>query len=341
MRSTGEPRGPRLGRAATVIVVLVLAAVPLLGATVYAVVVLTSILAFALLAMSISLVAGHAGLLSLAHAAYAGVASYAVAIFAREVAQDGLAQLGVAVASGIAIAAISGWIAVRASKTFFLMLSLAIGELLHLLALQWRSVTRGSDGMSAGAPFTILGSDPIVLTGQVYWVSLVVFLMFGSLVVVVVRSPLGAVLRGIRDNEPRMRSLGYPTGCYKYAVWVLSGGVAGASGWIATAQLPRFVAPDQLSFHIAGLLLLAVVIGGVESMWGACLAAAVVVLMTRVVSQDLDGRGPLVLGALFVLAVYALPRGFAGIRLGRDWRGAGPQEPSGASRPEDRKAMTA
>ncbi|MFG3603773.1 branched-chain amino acid ABC transporter permease [Micromonospora chersina] len=306
---------------ATVAVVLVaLALLPMIGASVYAVVVLTSVLSYALLAMSISLVAGHAGLLTLAHAAYAGVASYAVALLSRNVTSDALLQLVAAVGAGAGVAALSGWIAVRASKTYFLMLSLAIGELLHVLALQWRGVTHGSDGLSAGQPLTLFGSGPVVLSGYVYWLALAVFLAFGGLVLAVVRSPFGAALRGIRDNEPRMRSLGYPTSWYKYGAWVLSGAVAGASGWIAVAQLPRFVAPDALSFHVAGLILLAVVIGGLQSMWGACLGAAAVALMTNVVSQDLGGHGPLVLGILFLIAVYLLPRGLAGIGKGRRGR---------------------
>ncbi|MFI7643628.1 branched-chain amino acid ABC transporter permease [Nonomuraea sp. NPDC049400] len=312
-----------------------LALAPLTGASVYTVVVLTNILAFALLAMSMALVAGHAGLLSLAHASYAGVAGYAVAIFAREVARDGLLQLAVAVGAGAAVAAISGWIAVRATKTFFLMLSLAIGELLHVLAIQWRDVTRGSDGMSAGGPFTIMGSDPVVLSGYVYWVALGVFVIFGGAVLVIVRSPFGSALRGIRDNEPRMRSLGYPTANYKYAVWVISGAIAGAAGWIALAQAPRFIAPGQMSFHFAGLLLLAVVIGGMESMWGACLAAAAVVYMTDVVGQDLEGHGPLVMGVVFVVAVYVLPRGLAGIGA------SGSGRPRRASRADAATAVSA
>lgn len=299
--------------AAAVVAVVVLAALPFLGVSSYVVVTATSVLAYALLAMSISLVAGHAGLLTLAHAAYAGVGAYAVALSAKHVTSDGLLQLLIAVLAGAGIAAISGWIAVRASKAFFLMLSLAVGELLHVLALQWRDLTKGSDGLLAGAPFRLPGSGPVLLSGYVYWAALTVFVVFGALILVVVGSPFGAVLRGIRDNEPRMRSLGYATSWYKYGAWVFSGSVAGAAGWISVAQLPRLVAPQQLSFHLAGLLLLAVVIGGVCSMWGACLGAAAVALMTNVLSQDLDGRGPLVLGVVFVIAVYALPRGIAGL----------------------------
>lgn len=301
----------------TGLVVLLLAAAPLLGAGVYAVVVLTSLLAYALLAMSINLVAGHTGLLTLAHGAYAGVGAYAAALVSRHLTTNGWLQLLVAVVAGAFIAAVTGWIAVRASKTYFLMLSLAIGELLHILAVQWRSVTRGSDGLSAGRPFELVPGQPLILAGYVYWVAFVVFLVFAGLVLLVVRSPFGSALRGIRDNEPRMRGLGYPTAQYKYAVWIFSGAVAGAAGWILIAQLPRFIAPAQLSFHLAGLLLLGVVIGGLGSMWGACVGASLVVLMTNVVSQDLGGRGPLLLGLLFVVAVYLLPRGLAGIRSGR------------------------
>ena len=320
----------------TVVVLVLLAAAPLLGASVYTVVVLTSVLAYALMAMSINLVAGHAGLLTLAHGAYAGVGAYAAALVSRHLTNSGLIQLGMAVLAGAVVAAVTGWIAVRASKTYFLMLSLAIGELLHILATKWRSVTNGSDGLSAGAPFEFVSGQPVNLAGYVYWSAFIVFLLFGGLVLLVVRSPFGSALRGIRDNEQRMRSLGYPTARYKYAVWIFSGAVAGAAGWILVAQLPRFIAPSQLSFHLAGLLLLAVVIGGLGSMWGACVGAALVLLMTNVVSQDLGGRGPLLLGALFVCAVYLLPRGLAGI--GQRGGGATPDDgpaPEHRDRKED------
>ncbi|MGI5490383.1 branched-chain amino acid ABC transporter permease [Microtetraspora malaysiensis] len=303
-------------------VLVVFALAPLLGAGLYTIVVLTSVLAYALLAMSMNLVAGNTGLLTLCHAAYAGVGAYGSLLVAREVTHNGVIQLLVAVGAGAGVAALTGWIAVRASKTYFLMLSLAIGELLHILAVQWSSVTKGDNGLSAGAPIELVPGSPVALAGYVYWVALLVFVVFAGLVLLVVRSPFGSALQGIRDNEARMRGLGYPTSQYKYAVWIFSGGVAGAAGWIVTAQLPRFIAPSQMSFHIAGLMLLAVVIGGLGSMWGSCVAAAFIVLMTDVVSQDLGGQGPLLLGCVFVIAVYALPRGLAGIGRRQKRRGA-------------------
>ncbi|HEY9521784.1 MAG TPA: branched-chain amino acid ABC transporter permease [Thermopolyspora sp.] len=302
------------------VVLVVLALAPLLGASVYTTVVLTTMLGYALLAMSMNLVSGNSGLLTLCHTAYAGVGAYGSLLAARGLTHNGLVQLVIAVAAGAGVAMLTGWMAVRASKIYFLMLSLAIGELLHILAVQWSSLTKGDNGLSAGAPLELVPGTPLLFAGVVYWVALAVFLVFAGGVLLVVRSPYGAALRGIRDNEARMRGLGYPTPLYKYTVWILSGGVAGAAGWIVTAQLPRFIAPSQMSFHIAGLMLLAVVIGGLGSMWGSCVAAAVIVLMTNVVSQDLGGRGPLILGLVFVIAVYLLPRGLAGIRPRRAGR---------------------
>jgi branched-chain amino acid transport system permease protein len=301
-----------------VTVVLVLfAAAPLLGASVFTVVVMTTLLAYALLAMAVNLVAGHAGLLTMAHAAYMGVGAYAAILTSKHVTASAWIQLLAAVCAAALVAALTGWIAVHASGVYFLMLSLAIGELLHILAVQWRSVTRGSDGLSAGAPFELVPGEAVLLVGHVYWTAFVVFLFFAGAILLVVRSPFGSALRGIRDNEPRMRSLGYPTASYKYAAWIFSSAAAGAAGWILIAQLPRFIAPAQLGFHVTALTVLAVIIGGLGSMWGSCVGAIIVVLLTDVVSQDLDGRGPLLVGIVFVLAVYVLPRGIAGLRSPR------------------------
>lgn len=316
-RASIPGQNSRVRTALVVVVLLAFATAPLLGASIFTIVVMTDLLAYALLAMSVNLMAGHAGLLTMAHASYMGVGAYAVVLTSQHWTTNALVQLVVAVGVAGAVAALTGWIVVRASLVFFLMLSLAVGELLHVVALQWRSVTGGSDGLSAGAPFAILPDNPIMFAGQVYWVALVVFLVFAGLILLVTRSPFGSALRGIRDNEPRMRSLGYSTGGYKYGAWIFSGAVAGAAGWILVAQLPRFVAPAELGFHVSAIIILAIIIGGLGSMWGACVGAMIVVVLSDVISQDLDGRGPLLLGAVFVLAVYLLPKGIAGLQLPR------------------------
>jgi branched-chain amino acid transport system permease protein len=134
--------------------------------------------------------------------------------------------------------------------------------------------------------------------------------------VLVARSPFGAALRGIRDNEPRMRALGYPTSLYKYAVFVVAGGVAGIAGSLLVAQ-QRLVTPADMGFTTASFALLAVIIGGAGSLWGACLGAALVIIIRDALGPSLDGHGTIVLGIVFILVVYLLPRGAAGLRLYR------------------------
>ena len=156
--------------------------------------------------------------------------------------------------------------------------------------------------------------------GLVYYYVLAVFLVLFGVIALLLRSPLGLTLRGLRDNEARLTAVGYHTTRYALAAYVIAGAIAGAAGSLwASAQ--RFVAPGDLGFEVAALALLAVIIGGVGSMWGACLGAAVVILTRDYIGGNLSGHGPLLLGVLFVLAVYLLPRGIAGGV--RQWRRPG------------------
>jgi len=296
------------------------AAVPLLTAAPlflapYATTTLTRILVFALLAASLDLLVGVAGLPSLGHAAYFGVGAYAAAWFTGNVSAAGPVPLLVALGAGALAAAATGWVAVRTHGVFFLMLTLAIGEIVAQAAETWESVTGGSNGLY-GVPATRIAGDPLEVAG-VYWYVLAAFLLGFVALLLVFRSPFGDALRGIRDNEPRMRALGYATRRFKYLAFVVAGGVAGLAGGLLAAQ-QRLVTPADLGFTTAALALLAVIIGGAGSLWGPCLGAALVIVVRDVVGPDIDGHGPLLLGLVFILVVYLMPRGAAGIRVG--WR---------------------
>jgi branched-chain amino acid transport system permease protein len=186
---------------------------------------------------------------------------------------------------------------------------------LQQLADSWESVTGGANGLS-GVPAVRVAGTPLANAGFTYWYVLVIGALGFGLVVLVARSPFGAALRGIRDNEPRMRALGYPTSHYKYAVFVVAGGVAGIAGSLLVAQ-QRLVTPADMGFTTASFALLAVIIGGAGSLWGACLGAALVIIVRDALGPSLDGHGTLVLGIVFILVVYLLPRGAAGLRLYR------------------------
>jgi branched-chain amino acid transport system permease protein len=307
------------GRVSALVVLAVLAAVPLFTAP-FAVNTLTRFLAFALLAVSLDLLVGVTGLPSLGHAAYFGAGAYAAGWVSLNVTSEVPVPLLVGMAVGGLAAAASGWVTVRTHGVFFLMLTLAIGELLAQVAQTWQSVTGGANGLS-GIPATRLAGQPLTNIGFVYWYALAVFVLGFTVVWLVSRSPFGAALRGIRDNEPRMRALGYPTAVYKYAAFVLAGGVAGIAGALLVAQ-QRLVTPADVGFATSAIVLLAVVIGGTGSLWGAALGAALVIGIRDFLGPSLDGHGELLLGIVFVLVVYLLPQGAAGLtRLGPFARG--------------------
>ncbi|MGK5173912.1 branched-chain amino acid ABC transporter permease [Geodermatophilus sp. CPCC 205761] len=290
--------------------VAVLAAVPLFVDP-FGTNTVSRMLVFALFAMSLDLLVGLTGLPSLGHAAWFGIGAYTAGLVAIHWTAEGVVTVLAAAVAGAVAAAATGWLAVRSGGVFFLMLTLAIGELVHQLAQSLSSVTGGSNGLF-GIPSVRIAGTPLTLAGYVYWFVLAVVVLGALCLWLVAASPFGSVLRGIRDNEARMRSLGYSPFRYKYLAFAIAGGFAGLAGGLF-AGLVRIVNPSDTGFTTSALLLLAVVLGGAGSLWGPALGAAVVVLVRDTFGPTLDGHGPLLLGLVFVVAVYLLPRGVAGL----------------------------
>lgn len=299
------------GRISAAVAVGTLAAAPFFLAP-YATTTLTRMLVYALLAASLDLLVGITGLPSLGHAAYFGVGAYLAGWVTTHGTPAAPVPLLAAAAAGALAAAATGWVAVRSAGVFFLILTLAIAEIIQQLAESWEPVTGGSDGLY-GIPATRLGGEPLTHVAYLHWYVLTWFLVGLLVLWALSASPFGATLRGIRDNEPRTRALGYDPYRYKLAAFVAAGAVAGlAGGLLATQQ--RLVTPTDLGFTTSALALLAVVIGGTGTIWGPCLGAALVVLVRDSLGPSLGGHGPLVLGLVFIAVVYLLPRGVAGLR---------------------------
>ncbi|MGY1742108.1 MULTISPECIES: branched-chain amino acid ABC transporter permease [unclassified Blastococcus] len=273
--------------------------------------ILSRVLVFGLFAVSLDLLVGITGLPSLGHAAYFGVGAYAAGLVAEHWTPNAPVPVLMGAAAGGAAAVLTGWLVVRSDGVFFLMLTLAIGEITAQLALQLDDVTGGSDGLF-GIPNFRIGGEVLRLEGYRYWYVLAVFVIAFAAIWLISRSPFGLALRGIRDNEARMRSLGYSPFRYKYVAYVLAGAFAGVAGGLF-AQLNRIVNPSDAGFALSAITLLALVLGGAGSLWGPVVGMAVVVVVRDYYGPDLGGHGPLVLGIVFVLAVYVLPRGFAGL----------------------------
>jgi branched-chain amino acid transport system permease protein len=306
------PRGTGWAlRAAPVLVLLVLLVLVPLFAAPFTANTLSRILIFALFAVSLDLLVGITGLPSLGHAAYFGVGAYTAGLVSIHWTSAAPVPVLLAAGAGALAAVATGWLAVRSGGVYFLMLTLAIGELVHQLAQSLSGVTGGSNGLF-GIPSVRVAGEPLTLAGYVYWYVLAVAVLGFLGLWLVAHSPFGATLRGIRDNEPRMRSLGYSPFGHKLLAFVIAGGFAGMAGGLYAA-LVRIVNPSDAGFTTSALILLAVVLGGAGSLWGPVLGAAVVVLVRDTFGPQLDGHGPLLLGIVFVVAVYVLPRGFAGL----------------------------
>ena len=304
-----------IGRSVALVLLLVLAAVPLFVAP-FQTSMLARMLIFALLAVSLDLLVGVTGLPSLGHAAYFGVGAYTAGLVAKYWTAAAPIPLLAAVVVAAFAAAATGWLAVRSHGVFFLMLTLAIGELIQQLAESWSGVTGGDNGLSAIPAVEVLGT-PLGQEGYVFWYTLAFAALGFAMIWAVSRSPFGAALRGIRDNEARMRSLGYSPFRYKLAGFVIAGAVAGLAGGLLASQRFAFISPADLGFTTSALALLAVAVGGAGSLWGPAIGAALVVLIRDVYGPDLDGHGTLVLGIAFIVAVYLLRNGIAGLAATR------------------------
>lgn len=321
-------RPGRRGGVSAAAAVVALAAAPFFLAP-YATTTLTRMLVFALLVASLDLLVGIVGLPSLGHAAYFGAGAYAAGWVTAHAAPGAPVPLLAATAAGALVAAAAGWVAVRSSGVFFLMLTLALAEIVQQLAESWQPVTGGSNGMY-GIPAARIGGTALTDVAYLHWYVLFWFLLGMLVLWSLSASAFGATLRGIRDNEPRMRALGYRPFRYKLAAFVTAGAVAGLAGGLLAAQ-QRLVTPADLGFTTSALALLAVVIGGTGTLWGPCLGAALVILVRDSFGPSLGGHGPLVLGLVFIAVVYALPQGVAGVRRRR--RAPGPTAgPAGMTR---------
>ncbi len=276
------------------------------------------ILIFGIFALSLNILWGYTGLFSLGHAAYFGVAGYTSGIL--------LVNLGIknfwitapaGVLTAVVFAAILAVPALRMSGAYFLMVTLAMGELIFSVAEKWRSVTHGGDGL-VGISLPNLHLGFAMNNLYFYYLVFTFFIVCSFLIYRIVNSPFGDALQGIRENEPRMRSLGYNTWLYKYMAFVIGGLFAGAAG-VLFGHFTGIMAPGHIGIMTSTLVMLMVILGGSRIIFGPVLGAAIVLILEHVASIYAPERWPLILGAVFVISVMFL-RGGISLHLFRLWR---------------------
>ena len=272
----------------------------------------TKMLILALFAMSLDLLLGYAGLASLGHAAFFGMAAYAVALFTLRAGLDPWWCLPIGVILATLTGSLYGVLALRARGTYFLMITLALAQVLWGIAFGWRTMTGGDDGLpNEPRP------DLVASTWRFYYFTVLVFAAGTALLVCIVRSPFGYALRGIRESETRMLALGYNAWRYKYVAFVLGAAFAGLSGAMY-AYYNRFVGIDYLHVVRSAEALLMVILGGAGTLVGPAIGAALIVLLENVISNYTQ-RWLLVLGGIYVVVTLLAPKGLVGLVLER-WR---------------------
>jgi branched-chain amino acid transport system permease protein len=300
----------RLGRHWRWIVLALLVLAPLLLGG-YATGLLSEILITGIFALSLDLLIGFTGLISFGHALFFGLGAYSVVILAMRLDIDVLWCIPAAIAIAASLGALIGALCTRSGGVTFLMLTMAFGQLFYALAIRWRDVTGGSDGLG-GFDLPDIGPWSLSRPEVMYWFILPFFALSYAALSRLVASPLGQIFIGIQQNETRMRAIGYPVHLYKITSFTIAAGFAGLAGALF-AIFSGFISADVLYWTRSGEALVMVVLGGVGTLTGPVLGAAIFLLAKNLVSSW-TSHWLLAVGVGFVAAVLFRPRGLIGRR---------------------------
>jgi len=312
----------RIAMAALLSALVALALLPLVAEK-FTVQICTKIMIMAIFAMSLDLLLGYTGLVSFGHAAFYGAAGYALALLTPQYqAANFWTSLPLAVAASALLALVIGFLVVRTRGIYFIMVTLAFAQMLFFFFFDTK-IAGGSDGIYVDVrPVAKIGGWQLFNLEDftnVYYVVLVFLALTFVLLRVILRSLFGRVLAGVRVNEQRMLSLGYPTFRYKLACFVIAGAIAGVAGYLSTVQF-GVVNPETLGWHLSAAVMMMVILGGMGTLVGPAIGAAIWMLL-EIGFQSLPQAGgvdfgkhwQLFMGGFVVLAALLLPNGLIGV----------------------------
>jgi branched-chain amino acid transport system permease protein len=303
---------------------------------------ITQILLLATFAMSLDLLVGFTGLVSFGHAAFYGLGGYSLAILTRDFGLVSIwATLPVAlVVCGLASVVI-GWLSIRTSGVYFIMITLAFAQMIYFFFNDSRGFG-GSDGLYVLAKPRLTLGDVTLFTLQsrttLYYAALAALVLTAAILWTLLRSPFGQVIAALRVNEARTRALGFPVNRYKLASFCIAGMLAGVAGYFSAVQF-GYVNPAHMAWRESGRVLMVVILGGSGTLFGPALGAFVFVLLEDLLS-GLTEHWLLIMGAFVVAVVLLLPNGIAGLLLSVAERTARSARPVKASPGKPRAIRT-
>jgi branched-chain amino acid transport system permease protein len=291
-----------LRHAVVVAGLVILLIVPIVGDA-YVMRVASRIVILAMIAISLDILLGYGGLISFGHAMFLGSGGYVVGVLAFLGIQNGFIAYPAAVVLSVLLAGAVGYIVLRTTGVYFIMITLAFAQMLYYVA---NGVRIGEDyGGDEGLPLTerspLFGlfnfNDPAVL----HYFSLIILALVLFASWKLVNSRFGRVLQAAKDNERRVRSLGYNTFRYRLVAFMISGGIAGLAGALHM-NLQKFVSPEEVHWVISGDLLIMVIVGGAKSLIGPVIGTAVFVFLEEVISSITE-HWMIIFGPLLILVV--------------------------------------
>jgi branched-chain amino acid transport system permease protein len=275
------------------------------------------ILCFALFALALDLLFGFAGLLSFGQAMFWGGSAYVTAYLVQSRHVDAAAAILAAVLYSSLLAVTVGTIVVRRAGIYFAMITLAIAQIEYFIAINWSSFTGGENGMPMDSRGAIFGLRVTSDFAYYYIIFAIVALCFWF-VMRVMDSPFGAVLRAIRQNEPRAVALGYRVNRFKLAAFTMAGALSGLAGALY-ALSNRLAGLEMIDWHTSGAVVMMTILGGSGTLVGPAIGAGIYEFVEYFVSKTAIGQETdLVMGLLFAICVIAFRRGIAGEIL--SWR---------------------
>jgi len=289
----------------------------------------SQILFYAIFALGLNILAGYGGLVSLGHAGLFGIAAYATG-YMLQAGFGHTAAILMALLLGLVAMALYAVLSLRSTGIGFIMITLALGEIVWGLAYRWISITGGDNGINLhGRPHPFgFAIDTAI---SFYYATLIIFLLSLAAVTVFVRSPMGAALMGTRDQPRRMTALGYHVWAIRFWACMFSGLLTAISG-VLFVYYTQFISPQAVDLTASAEVLLMVISGGAGTLLGPIVGAALVVTVKSVVSGFIE-RWNMLLGAIFVAIVILMPEGLVPgtVRLWRlAWRKAGAQRKNAA-----------
>jgi branched-chain amino acid transport system permease protein len=294
---------------------VLLVSIPFIVPSQYFTTLATQILIFSIFTMGLNLLLGYMGMASLGHGALFGVGAYVPALLGKYLTQNMWLGMGSGIFMAVLFSIFFALISIRISGVYFIFITLALGQLVWALVFGWKSFTGGDEGLSGALQPHLFSSLTLTGGSSFYYFALFFFLLVAFAIYRLIRSPFGQAVIGIRENESRMKALGYNVWLYKFITFIISGTISGFAG-VLWAYYTGFVSPADASFARSTEAVLMVILGGSGTFLGPLVGTTIIVIIKNIVSIYTQ-RWTFVLGLAYILIILFAEKGVMGALKGR------------------------